>query len=197
MSAGSSNGKSIAMPSPSWGIETSSQSGLNQAHQGSTSSSRPEGEGVSGSNRNEDPVSGQKKKLINGRTSFNEDGMLPVREVQNRLYLSERLLERDRTKSSTLKKSEKLTSKAGLKCEVPRKDDLGKGPWAHASSSGRPFVSQDSGFSSISSSNGEEFFDAPEAPLDGESLPHSFSSLHQISSILTTCSAGFWSWIDH
>jgi hypothetical protein len=57
-------------------------------------------------------------------------------------------------------------------------DESGKWVRSNSSSSSRPLSHQDNGAPSHLPLNGEEFFDAPEAPLDGKSCNNYCVSIH-------------------
>lgn len=110
------------------------------------------------------------KKVIGNKGGLNEDGMLPVREVQERLSLGGKALWEglERFQEKNGEKTEKVVSDPAVKAEEgkyngPRRQESSRGSRSRNSSIGQ----QDVDLLSISSSNREEFFDAPEEPFEG------------------------------
>lgn len=109
------------------------------------------------------------RNASNSKAVLNEDGVLPVREVQGRLSLGGNSFKgHDRPRGKISDKIEELMSKPVIKpveakYDGRRQDEFGREYRSRSASSGQ----QDCEFSSVSSSNREEFFDAPEEPFDG------------------------------
>jgi hypothetical protein len=108
-----------------------------------------------------------RNKVINSTAGLNEDGMLPVRGVQDRLSLGGKLLE-ERFRAKNLDKTENLMTNPEIRTQEAknngrRRQESGRESRSRNSSIGQ----QDIDFSSMSSSNREEFFDAPEEPFEG------------------------------
>lgn len=125
---------------------------------------------VASSFRDEDKLlSKLKNKVINNKSALNDDGMLPIREIQDHLSSEGKSWEgKERSHVKKIHKNKKLmTNHVIKKVETTynghQKQESGKGSRCQSPSVGQ----YDMDFSSISLSNQEEFFDAPEEPFEG------------------------------
>jgi hypothetical protein len=110
-----------------------------------------------------------KNKVVNNKIGLNEYGMLSEMEVQERLNLRGKSSEaHERFEVKNINKVEKLMTAAAIKTEEAKYNGMQRQESSRGLRSRNPLIRQPNiEFSSISLSNPEEFFDAPEEPFEG------------------------------
>ena len=181
-----SNGKSVAPISDISPAATSQQTTISGAHDGSSSSSsssssaQPKNDAAINSVSRENSASTmlrQKNKTVNGKITVSDEGLLPVRGIRDRLRVAGKILD-GQDGFQARSNGRKFTVKVDANGDGIWNDESGK--WVRSNSSSRPLSHQDSGAPSHLPLNGEEFFDAPEAPLDGKSCNNYSVSIHTL-----------------
>ena len=182
-----SNGKSVAPVSDITPAATSQQTTISGAHDGSSSSSssssssaQPKNDAAINSVSRENSASTmlrQKNKTVNGKITVSDEGLLPVGAIRDRLRVAGKILDGQDGFQARCN-GRKFTVKVDANGDGLWNDESGKWVRSNSSSSSRPLSHQDSGAPSHLPLNGEEFFDAPEAPLDGKSCNNYSVSIH-------------------
>ena len=109
-------------------------------------------------------ASDPRNKVVNN--GLNEDGMLPFREVQDRLSLGGKSSEgQERSRVNNVDRTEKMMSNSMIKTVEANYNGLRKQEFGRGSRSRTPSIGQQD--IDFSSSNREEFFDAPDEPFEG------------------------------